>query len=94
MTATCAYPEDLPNSSRDATVFFVAEPFAEAVIRPTGLTSLEAVFAFESGARLVKLNLGRFRRRVQFAATPTGSTDAGEDLLETLRPAADPPANP
>ncbi|MBP8910010.1 MAG: hypothetical protein KBI32_00725 [Phycisphaerae bacterium] len=72
MTGTCAYPEDLPNSSRDATVFFVAEPFAEAFAQ-LGLTSLEAVFAFESGRDLVKLNLGRFRRRVQFAATPTGS---------------------
>lgn len=72
MTPTRVHPEGRPNSARDATVFFVAEPFAEAFAQ-LGLTSLDAVFAFESGRDLVKLNIGRFRRRVQFAATPAGS---------------------
>ncbi len=72
MTPTRAHPEGRPNSASDATVFFVAEPFAEAFAQ-LGLTSLDAVFAFESGRDLVKLNIGRFRRRVQFAAAPAGS---------------------
>jgi len=38
-----------------------------------GLTSLETVFAFEPGRDLVKANIGRFRRRLQFEATPIGS---------------------
>ncbi|MEN6335938.1 MAG: lipopolysaccharide kinase InaA family protein [Phycisphaerales bacterium] len=71
-TANSPHPEGRPGSVRETPAFFVAGPFAEAFAR-LGLTSLDAVFAFDSGRDLVKLNIGRFRRRVQFEATPAGS---------------------
>ncbi len=37
-----------------------------------GLTSLDAVFAFEAGRDMAKLNIGRFRKRLVFEAVPTG----------------------
>jgi hypothetical protein len=43
----------------------MAETFKEAFGR-LGLTSLDAVFAFDSGRDLVKPSIGRFRRRLQF----------------------------
>jgi tRNA A-37 threonylcarbamoyl transferase component Bud32 len=52
--------------------FFVAEAFRGAFAR-LGLTSLDAVFAFDSGRDLVKLNIGRFRRRLEFEAVPANS---------------------
>jgi len=52
--------------------FCVAEEFREA-LAGLGLTSLDAVFAFDSGRDLAKPNIGRFRRRLQFEATPAGS---------------------
>jgi hypothetical protein len=51
--------------------FFADERFAEGLSR-LGLTSLEAVFAFDSGRDLAKANIGRFRRRLQFEVVPTG----------------------
>jgi len=72
MTEPLKHPNGRSDSVREARAFFVAKPFAEAFAR-LGLTSLDAVFAFESGRDLVKLNIGRFRRRVQFEATPAGS---------------------
>ena len=50
----------------------MAGDFTEAFAK-LGLTSLDAVFAFDSGRDLVKANIGRFRRRVQFEATPAGT---------------------
>jgi hypothetical protein len=52
--------------------FFVAEGFRDA-LAGLGLTSLDAVFAFDAGRDLAKPNIGRFRRRLQFEVTPTGS---------------------
>jgi tRNA A-37 threonylcarbamoyl transferase component Bud32 len=66
------HPESRSSSVRETPEFFVAGPFAESFTR-LGLTSLDAVFAFDSGRDLVKPNIGRFRRRVQFEATPAGS---------------------
>lgn len=39
-----------------------------------GLTSLDAVFAFDSGRDLAKANIGRFRRRLQFDLAPAGDS--------------------
>ena len=50
----------------------VAEPFREA-LASLGLTSLDAVFAFDGGRDLAKANIGRFRRRLQFAIVPAGA---------------------
>jgi len=61
--------------------FFVAGRFADS-FAGLGLTSLDAVFAFESGRDLVKLNIGRFRRRVQFEATPVGSGEPVKIFLK------------
>ena len=52
--------------------FFVAAEFQDALAR-LGLTSLEAVFAFDAGQDLAKANLGSFRRRIQFELQPAGS---------------------
>lgn len=49
--------------------FLVAEPFRDALAM-IGLTSLEAVFAFDAGRDLAKPNIGRHRRRLQFEVTP------------------------
>lgn len=53
--------------------FGAAPEFRETLARQ-GLTSLEAVFAFEAGRDLAKPNIGRFRRRLQFEAHPRGSS--------------------
>jgi hypothetical protein len=52
--------------------FLVSEPFREP-LAALGLTSLDAVFAFDAGQDLVKPNIGRFRRRLQFEVVPAGS---------------------
>ncbi len=52
--------------------FLVAERFRDA-LAALGLTSLNAVFAFDSGRDLAKANIGRFRRRLQFEVTPAGA---------------------
>ena len=70
--AAPTHPEGPSDCVRQTPEFFVADRFADSFAR-LGLTSLDAVFAFDSGRDLVKLNIGRFRRRVQFAATPAGS---------------------
>ncbi|HSW01776.1 MAG TPA: lipopolysaccharide kinase InaA family protein [Sedimentisphaerales bacterium] len=72
MTALSTHPANRQDSVRESPSFFVTGRFAEAFAK-LGLTSLDAVFAFDSGRDLVKLNIGRFRRRVQFEATPAGS---------------------
>jgi hypothetical protein len=73
MTRTpSTHPASRKDSVREPPSFFVAGPFADSFTR-LGLTSFDAVFAFDSGRDLVKLNIGRFRRRVQFEATPAGS---------------------
>jgi tRNA A-37 threonylcarbamoyl transferase component Bud32 len=51
--------------------FVVAEPFQEA-LAVFGLTSLDAVFAFEAGRVLAKPNIGRHRRRLEFEIASTG----------------------
>jgi hypothetical protein len=51
---------------------FIDPEFQEA-LAGLGLTSLEAVFAFEGGRDLAKANIGRFRRRLQLEMTPAGS---------------------
>lgn len=52
--------------------FWVADRFRETLAQH-GLTSLEAVFACESGRDLAKPNLDRFRRRLQLDVQPNGS---------------------
>jgi len=52
--------------------FLVAEPF-RMPLAAIGLTSLDAVFAFDAGRDLAKPNIGRHRRRLQFEVTPVGS---------------------
>jgi len=52
--------------------FLVSEPFREP-LAALGLTSLDAVFAFDGARDLVKPNIGRFRRRLQFEVVPAGS---------------------
>lgn len=74
MTKASTHPEGRSNPRGETPSFFVDARFAEAFAR-LGLTSLDAVFAFESGRDLVKLNIGRFRRRVQFEATPGGQRE-------------------
>ena len=51
--------------------FLVCEPFRDALAL-LGLTSLDAVFAFDAGRDLAKPNIGRFRKRLQFEVVPTG----------------------
>lgn len=51
--------------------FLVAESFREA-LAAIGLTSLDAVFAFDAGRDLAKPNIGHFRRRLQFDVVPAG----------------------
>lgn len=72
--AASTHPEGRPNLHDEMPSFFVDARFVEAFAR-LGLTSLDAVFAFEAGRDLVKLNIGRFRRRVQFEATPGGQRE-------------------
>lgn len=74
MTAPSTHPANRQDSVRESPSFFVVARFAEA-FTGLGLTSLDAVFAFESGRDLAKANIGRFRRRVQFEATPAGSRE-------------------
>lgn len=52
--------------------FFAAAEFRDA-LAALGLTSVDAVFAFDSGRALAKPNIGRFRRRLQFEVTPVGT---------------------
>src|SRR4030042_5639847 len=52
--------------------FQVAEPFRQS-LAAMGLTSLDAVFAFDAGRTLAKANIGRFRQRRQFEVTPAGA---------------------
>ena len=52
--------------------FLVSERFREP-LAALGLTSLDAVFAFDGARDLAKPNIGRFRRRLQFALVPAGS---------------------
>lgn len=52
--------------------FLVAEPFRDALAL-LGLTSLDAVFAFEAGRDLAKANIGRHRRRLAFDVSPVNS---------------------
>jgi len=51
--------------------FLVCGRFRDA-LASLGLTSLDAVFAFEAGRDLAKLNIGRFRKRLLFELVPTG----------------------
>lgn len=69
------HPEGRSDCVRQTPEFFVAGRFAESFAK-RGLTSLDAVFAFDSGRDLVKHNIGRFRRRVQFEAVPADSPEA------------------
>ncbi len=71
-TTPSTHPASRRNSVRESPSFFTAGDFTEA-FAGLGLTSLDAVFTFDSGRDLVKANIGRFRRRVQFEATPAGS---------------------
>jgi len=52
--------------------FLVSEPF-RMPLAAIGLTSLDAVFAFDAGRDLAKPNIGRHRRRLQFEVVPAGS---------------------
>jgi len=52
--------------------FFVAEEFTGALAR-LGLTSPNAIFAFDSGRDLAKPSIGRFRQRMVFELKPAGS---------------------
>jgi tRNA A-37 threonylcarbamoyl transferase component Bud32 len=61
--------------------FFVAEPFRDS-LTALGLTSLDAVFAFEAGRDLAKANIGRFRQRRQFELSPAGSDHAVKVYLK------------
>ena len=69
-TATQTHPSGRQDVGREP--FFVSARFEEALAQ-IGLTSLDAVFAFDSGTDLAKANIGRFRRRLQFDATPADS---------------------
>jgi hypothetical protein len=73
-TAASTHSEGRLNLHDEMPSFFVDARFADAFTR-LGLTTLDAVFAFESGRDLAKLNIGRFRRRVQFEATPAGQRE-------------------
>lgn len=59
------------NLSGASAAFLVSEPFQSA-LASLGLTSLDAVFAFDAGRDLAKANIGRFRRRLQFEVVPAG----------------------
>ncbi len=80
-TSTSPHPEGRPSSPCETPSFFVDGQFAEAFDR-LGLISLDAVFAFDSGRDLVKLNIGRFRRRVQFEAIPAGRREPVKVFLK------------
>jgi hypothetical protein len=77
MTMPGATPQG-QNASREALPagaspsFFVAEAFRDS-LAALGLTSLDAVFAFEAGRDLAKVNIDRFRQRRQFELTPAGA---------------------
>lgn len=73
MTTTQAtHPADCERTADERTCLFVARSFRDAFSR-LGLTSLDAVFAFDTGRDLAKPNIGRFRRRLQLEAIPAGS---------------------
>ena len=69
MTATP--PQQAIQLTGESPSFLVAEPFRDALAR-LGLTSLDAVFAFDSARDLAKPSIGRFRRRSQFEVVPAG----------------------
>ncbi|MHC4118130.1 MAG: lipopolysaccharide heptosyltransferase II [Planctomycetota bacterium] len=50
----------------EASDSFFVDPDFESALGKLGLTSVDAVFAFESAANLTKANLAAFRTRVQF----------------------------
>lgn len=72
MTARSIHPANQWGSGGGSPAFFTDEEFKEALSQ-LGLTSLDAVFAFDSGRDLAKPNIGRFRRRLQFEVVPAGA---------------------
>ena len=71
-TTTGTHPAGRHDAICGPSPFFVGERFKDA-LAGLGMTSLNAVFAFDSGRHLVKPNIGRFRRRLWFEAMPAGS---------------------
>ncbi len=71
-TTRTTHPANREEIGGEGTSLFIAADFRDAFAQ-LGLTSLEAVFAFDEGRYLAKANIGRFRRRLQFEATPVGS---------------------
>ncbi len=69
---TAAAPQQTIQLKGESPSFLVAEPFRESLAR-LGLTSLAAVFAFDSARDLAKPSLSRFRKRSQFEVTPVGA---------------------
>lgn len=68
---TAAPPQQAMRLTGEPPSFLVAEPFRDALAR-LGLTSLDAVFAFDSARDLAKPSLSRFRRRLQFEVMLAG----------------------
>lgn len=68
---TAAPPQQAIRLTGESASFLVAEPFKDALAR-LGLTSLDAVFAFDSARDLAKPSIGRFRRRLQFEVVLAG----------------------
>lgn len=71
-TASGKHPTSQKTPHGEPPSFFMADRFRDA-FNQLGLTSFDDVFAFDSGRDLAKANIGRFRRRVQFEATPAGA---------------------
>jgi len=72
-TAPSAHSANGQGAGQPSPSFVVAEEFKEG-LAGLGLVSLDAVFACDSGRDLVKHNIGRFRRRLQFEVAPVGSS--------------------
>lgn len=90
---TAAAPQQAIQLAGESSSFLVAEPFREAFSQ-LGLTSVDAVFAFDSARDLAKPSLSRFRKRLQFEVTPAGAAQPvkiflkrydGPPILQQLR---------
>ncbi len=78
---TAAPPQQALRLTGESPSFLVAEPFKDA-LAGLGLTSLDAVFTFDSARDLAKPSLGRFRRRLQFEVVPAGAAQPVKIFLK------------
>jgi len=86
-TASRIHPASRQAGFSEPPAFFVAGRFKDAFTE-LGLTSLDAVFAFDSWRDLAKSNIGRFRRRASFDVTPS---DSGRPVKVFLKRYEQPP---